>query len=405
MSATKLFLLYACLLLSACEDSKPYWTAEHLKIIGSLSLSNLDQAPPTPSNRFANLDKAASFGEQVFFDTRFSLNGKLSCASCHQPDRAFTDGLITAKGIRTTNRNTQTIIGAAYQTWFYWDGRKDSLWSQALVPFEAANEMASSRVKVLRTISRDRNLKQQYEALFGKLPVSIFHKNIPENAGPWGDARTRDNWFRIPKSIQKQINSAYANVGKAIGAYERKIPIPKTRFDKYAEVLSISGEQEASSLLNENEKAGLSLFIDEKRTHCLRCHNGSLFSNGDFHNIGTGNLTGPQLDFGRYLGVQAVLQDEFNCMGNNSDAKPEECNALRFLPKEIHGELQGAFKTPSIRYLNKTAPYFHDGRLSTVAEVLDHYTKKPSNGSELPDLSLTGEEKNQLIAFLATLNY
>ena len=108
-------------------------------------------------------------------------------------------------------------------------------------------------------------------------------------------------------------------MGKAIAAYERTIPIPQTRFDEFAETLLMGNENQANKIFNESEIAGLKLFIDQERTHCLRCHNGPLMSNSDFHNIGTGNISGEHLDFGRYFGVAAVVQDEFNCLGHYSD--------------------------------------------------------------------------------------
>ena len=192
-------------------------------------------------------------------------------------------------------------------------------------------------------------------------------------------------------------------MGKAIAAYERTIPIPQTRFDEFAETLLMGNENQANKIFNESEIAGLKLFIDQERTHCLRCHNGPLMSNSDFHNIGTGNISGEHLDFGRYFGVAAVVQDEFNCLGHYSDAKPEDCLALRYLGN-THTETQGAFKTPGLRYLEKTTPYFHDGRFTTLPQVLAHYLAKPTNGSELPELILTDDEIIQLLAFLESLN-
>ena len=117
------------------------WTAKEIRILRSLSLANLGPLPKSPSNAYANSKKAAKLGRLVFYDKAFSGNGKFACASCHQPEKYFTDGLPKAQGINLTGRNTPTIVGSAYSEWFYWDGRRDSLWSQALVPFEAVDEM------------------------------------------------------------------------------------------------------------------------------------------------------------------------------------------------------------------------------------------------------------------------
>jgi cytochrome c peroxidase len=401
---TKLFLFLNIIYLSSCSKQENFWSPQELRILSSFKLTNLNTNTEIHSNRFANNKDAASFGKELFFDVRFSKGGSMSCASCHQPKLAFTDGLAKAQGIHKTGRNTQTILGAAHLDWFYWDGRKDSLWSQALVPFEAADEMASTRIKVLRIIGTDKNYLSQYEKLFGEFPQNIFNKNINVDSGPWGNTKTRDNWFRIPVSTQKIINRAYSNIGKSIAAYQRSIPIPQTKLDSFLTLLFDDGESKANTLLTQNELSGLKLFIDQNKTHCLRCHNGPLLTNSDFHNIGSGNLEGKHLDFGRFFGIQAVAQDEFNCFGQYSDAKPEQCKQLRFLSKQVHGEMMGAFKTPTLRYLNKTKPYFHDGRFSSLEQIMDHYISEGKKDTELPKLSLTQDEVKQLISFLNLLN-
>jgi len=111
-----------------------------------------------------------------------------------------------------------------------------------------------------------------------------------------------------------------------------------------------------------------------------------------------------KLDFGRVFGVQAVLMDEFNCLGLYSDADKSECHSLRFLNKAGH-MLQGAFKTPSLRNISATAPYFHDGRFDTLKQVVEHYRKPPENNGphELKALELTDNEVIQLVSFLKSL--
>lgn len=397
-------LLISLLTLALADANAAYWSGKELSTLKTFQLKHLDDSTNHKSNRFAYQSKAAEFGKAIFFDKRFSLDQSIACASCHQPDKAFTDGLAKAKGIHKTGRNTQTLLGAAYQEWFYWDGRKDSLWSQALIPFEAADEMASSRVAVLRIIAKDKTYRQQYETLFGQFPMVVMSKHVPPQAGPWGDNKTRDNWYRIAPPIQDKINQAYANVGKAIAAYERTIKLPETTLDQYLELLLKDGETKANKLVSESALAGMKLFIDQSKTHCMRCHNGPMFTNGGFHNINTGNFKGKQLDFGRFLGIQVVTQDMFNCLGKYSDAKPEDCSSLRFLPKQVHGDTQGAFKTPTLRYLNKTKPYFHDGRFNSIELVLKHYKQLSRKNSELPALKLNKKESQQLADFLELLN-
>ena len=382
------------------------WSKDQRLAIASLHLSSNLAPPPSPSNRFADDPNAARLGKKLFFDRRFSANGELSCASCHQPDRAFTDNLPRGFGVERAGRNTPTVIGAAFQSWFYWDGRRDSLWAQALVPFEAANEMGSSRTAVVRLVGSDAELRADYESAFGTFPERLLSDEIPAHAGPLAAKHARDTWFTVSTKDAALINRVFANVGKAIAAYERTLPIPaNTRFDKFAEAV-MAGEARADKLLTDDELAGLRLFVDDEKTHCLRCHNGAWMTNGEFHNIGTGNFTGPELDFGRVYGLRSLLMDEFNCLGDYSDAPKNACTALRFLNQNSHVPIEGAFKVPGLRNVSATAPYMHDGSIASIGEVIDFYRNAYASqgGHELPPLNLTDTEARQLEAFLGTLS-
>jgi cytochrome c peroxidase len=209
-------------------------------------------------------------------------------------------------------------------------------------------------------------------------------------------------WFRLSNSKKKIINTAFANIGKAIAAYERTLLPKPTRFDLYVEQLLEIEDHKVQ--LTPQEKQGIRLFIDDAKTQCLQCHNGPLLTNGGFHSIATGNFDGERLDFGRMFGIQAVLIDEFNCLGYYSDADQKECHQLRFLNPNQH--LEGAFKTPSLRNLKMTAPYFHDGRFDHLEEVLSHYNHPPTdNGNhEIRPMNLSDNELQSIAAFLAMLN-
>src|SRR6185436_11517122 len=105
-----------------------------------LSLEALEPLPSDASNRWADDERAADLGHQLFFDTRLSANGRISCASCHGPKRQFQDSLPLAQGVGTTSRRTMPIAASAYSPFLFWDGRKDSQWAQALGPLESAVE-------------------------------------------------------------------------------------------------------------------------------------------------------------------------------------------------------------------------------------------------------------------------
>ncbi len=197
----------------------------------------------------------------------------------------------------------------------------------------------------------------------------------------------------------------YANIGKAIAAYERTLRYRPSRFDAYLDALAAGASD--SDILTEAEKAGARLFMDANKTQCLQCHNGPTFSNGGFHNIGTGNFSGEVLDFGRVFGLRAVLMDEFNCLGRYSDARPEQCTELRFLKQDAHVPLEGAYKTPSLRNVVNTAPYFHDGSKADLRAVMEHYNKPPdkriAGAHELREIGLNDRELSELISFMESL--
>lgn len=357
--------------------------------------------PPSPTNRVADDPRGVEFGRRLFFDRGTSgPDGRFSCASCHDPARGFTDGRKVGQGAAKGGRNTMTVLGAAYQRWFYWDGRRDSLWAQALLPFEAPSEMAGSRVYLVQYVVRQPDLRARYEALFGELPSASWLAALPADANPYGEASARERWHRIAEPKKRVINTIFANVGKAIAAYERTLVPPRTRFDDYLDAVTGDSVETGTAALSALERRGLNLFLSE-RTRCLRCHNGPMLSNGGFHNLGTGT-DGDALDFGRAMGARAVALDEFNCLGPYSDGAKSAC-VLRFASSE--GQLQGAFKVPTLRGIKTTAPYFHDGRFATLQEVVRFYNRAApvEDGVSVAPLELSDEDVAALVAFLSVL--
>lgn len=403
-----LCLIIALALFTTYSQANPLdeLTEREIRILHSLSLESLGAPPENPSNQFADSESAADFGQKLFFDPSLSIDGTLSCASCHQPEKAFTDGLPLAEGVDLTARNTPTLLGVAHQRWFYWDGRRDSLWSQAMIPFEAPSEMGSSRVAVVRAVLTNTEYESDYRALFGDAPEFEWNE-LPPQATPLGSTELQNAWYRLPRATQHRINGVFANLGKALEAFQRTLDPPETRFDRFVSALQQGNDDQARELASPLEIQGMKLFIDDERTQCLRCHNGPMLSNGDFHNIGTGKFSGENMDFGRIFGLQAVVMDEFNCLGEYSDAPEDQCETLNHLSQDPHQTLYGAFKTPTLRYLDQTGPYFHDGRFSSLAEVIDYYSDPPSSGQngvhELTPLELSAVEKEALVAFLGML--
>jgi len=391
---------------AAPPEASGDWTAPELSLLESLGIRALPAPPPSSSNRVADDPAAAELGHRLFFDSGLSRNGRIACATCHLPELLFTDGRATSRGLTDTSRNAPTIVAAAYSPWQFWDGRRDSLWAQALGPLETAAEMGTTRVAVVRHVISDARLAELYERVFGAMPAIGDATRFPEHGGPFGTRDEQDAWHRMSAADRGTIDVAFANVGKAIAAYERRLVPGPARFDRWLEGLQTGHATAPEDSLTEQEIAGLRLFIDSGRTLCLRCHNGPLLTNQVFHDVGTATGDGRLPDFGRYLGLQAVLIDPFNCLGAYSDARPKDCTELRFLDKR-HAETEmGKFKTPTLRGLARTAPYMHDGRFANLAEVIEHYRSPPTSPDtlEITALEIDDIEAKALVAFLQTLD-
>jgi cytochrome c peroxidase len=332
--------------LVACDSrsvSRYEWTETEQAVLESLWLESLPDLPPDPSNAVADNPTAAALGRKLFFDTRLGASGGISCATCHQVERRFTDGLQKAQAIGQTDRHTPSIVGSAYSPWQFWDGRRDSQWAQALAPLEDANEHATNRVQVVDLVLNDSDYRQEYEQLFG----------APSNVASF-DAVA--------------VNTAFANIGKTIAAFERTVMPTTSRFDEFiASVLDDDIERQ-EKLFSGDEIRGLRLFIGD--ANCTQCHNGPLLTNHEFHNTGVISFPGDVPDKARMDGVREVLTSEFGCRSRYSDDPSQHCDELKFARRGP--ELIGAFKTPSLRNLQDTAPFMHKGQLPSIASVLEH---------------------------------
>jgi cytochrome c peroxidase len=262
-----------------------------------------------------------------------------------------------------------SIVGTAHSPWLFWDGRKDSQWSQALGPLESAVEHGGHRTQYAQLVAAQ--YRADYEAVFGRID---------------GDA-----------------SRVFANIGKAIAAYERKLEPAPSRFDAFAVALERGDATGMSDAMTRDEIAGLKLFIG--KANCVRCHSGPLFTNDEFHNTGVPGAKGKAPDTGRADGVRQLVKDEFNCLGRYSDAKPEQCGELRFL--EADKRQAGQFRVPSLRGVASRPPYMHAGQFATLDEVVAHYDRAPAapqGRSELEPMHLDARERAQLVAFLRTLD-
>ena len=388
------------------------WTEDEVAVLASLSLQRLPPAPADPSNAVERLPAAVDLGRRLFGDARFSRNGAVSCASCHDPRKQFQDGLPVGRGVGTGSRRTMPIVGAGYSTWLFWDGRKDSLWAQALGPLEDAAEHGGNRTRYAHLVAA--NYREAYEAVFGNLPRL---EAAPDDAGPDGDATAKAAWAEMDARQREDVSRVFANIGKAIAAYEKSLQHAPSRLDRFVDALALD-RQAAQGLLRPQELRGLRLFIG--KAQCVTCHNGPLLTDQQFHNTGVPPRDKASPDRGRAAATARVRDDEFNCLGRFSDARPAQCQELRFM---VSGDpaLEGAFKTPGLRGVAQRAPYMHAGQFTTLEEVVRHYVAAPRAAvghSELTQgraggsaarhdarapIELTDAEAADLVSFLGAL--
>ena len=406
---------------TAPPSQPPRFTPADVRLLATFSPP--PALPASPTNAVANSLAAAELGHSLFFDARFSADGTISCATCHDPEQGWSDGKALSEGLSILNKNAPTILGVGHNRWQFWDGRTDSLWSQALKPIEHPDEMGSNRLAVVHLLQTDVALRSRYESIFGPLPDFTDPIRFPKNALPSPESpmpafglppeETKGTstdprhlaWNQMTPEDQKSVNLVFANFGKALAAFERKIESGESKLDQFLADLQ-EGKKESAALALP-EQRGLQLFMG--RAGCNLCHFGPRLTDREFHNIGLSVKEGEDFDDGRPAGIEILRTDPFNGRGMFSDSTEWKDNLkLRYLFYDHH--TYGAYKTPSLRDVGRTAPYMHDGRFATLEEVLDHYSELPGappvghREETLIPLRFNSQEKADLAAFLRSLN-
>jgi cytochrome c peroxidase len=347
---------------------------------------------PDPSNRVAAAARAVAFGERLFFDVRLSSSGTISCASCHVPEWHWTDRRPTATGLADTDRNTPTVANTRFNRWFGWAGATDSLWAASLRPFADTREMGNSERHVAALVRSQPDLECSYRQVFGRSPAAV------------------------------EDDKVLADIGKALAAFQATLVTGRTPFDDFRDALA-RGDRAAQARYPEAAKRGLRLFIG--RGQCSLCHLGPQFSNGEFDQVGIPvRRPDGRFDWGRYDGIKAVQASRFSLLGRfNDDRKGTTGESTRRVALTV--EAYGQFKVPGLRNVALTAPYMHDGSITTLADVVRHYSTITDEklilaaphphaepGEELPPrptgsllrtLNLDAREIADLVAFLNTL--
>jgi len=375
----------------------------------ALTLSPLPPPPADPTNAVEDDPRAARLGQALFFDARLSKNGTISCATCHDPAQGWSDGKTTAVGLGPVARHTPTLLDVAQHRWFFWDGRKDSLWSQALAPLEDPAEHGASRLQLAHLVAGDARYRATYEALFGALPELSDAERFPPRGRPVPDQPEHPlarAWNGMTWADRDAVERVFANLGKALAAFQRTLRSEPAPFDVFVAGLR-AGDAAKQAALGPSARRGLALFLGKARCHT--CHDGPFFSDLEFHDDRVPPLDPEgEPDRGRYVGLARVLDDPFNGLGRHSDDPETGRTRLAYLARTNHSERE--LKTPTLRNLLRTAPYMHQGQFATLAEVVRFYSALegalPAHPEErlVEPLGLDAGEQADLVAFLESLS-
>ncbi|HEX4335586.1 MAG TPA: cytochrome c peroxidase [Polyangiaceae bacterium] len=442
----RLAALAGVALLTACgssndgagNDAKPA-AAKAPDARAAFAELHYDAAPPPedPSNRVADDPRARALGQRLFFDASLSgpliegdndgtggtlgmrgEAGRVSCAGCHVPNSGYVDTRSPhhqiSLGAEWTSRRTPSLLEVAYAPLYNWDGRRDSIWGQAVGVMEGQKEFNSGRLFVATQMFALH--RAEYEALFGEMPALDDKTRFPALApteagcvevrtmsgatytcrGKPGDGAEYD---AMAPEDQTAVTRVTVNTAKALAAYVRQLRCGASRFDAW-----LDGDDTA---LTASEQRGAALFVGRGR--CVSCHSGPNLTDEKFHDIGLSPAsvavaftdTG---DRGASDGIDALREDPLNTSGAFSDGDRHA------IPATTDPALVGAFRTPSLRCLSSHPSFLHTAQLATLEEVVAFHDRggDPSGGypgtNELVPLGLTDGEQTDLVGFLKTLD-
>lgn len=388
------------------------FTAEEAALLATLS--PLPAVPADRTNAFADSVAAAQLGQMLFFDKSYAgpltvgddatnhglgqagETGKVACASCHAAGSATLDDQRSlpnnvSLGIAFGTRNAHGLVNSSYYAWSNWGGRFDSQWSLPLAVSEGGATMKSTRLQIAHLLY-DR-YRAEYDAIFpvpldpALDPTAGDAARFPPSGKPKPTPADPDGaWEGMAPADRDIVNRIFANYGKALAAYNRKLVSGNAPFDRY-----VAGDRTA---ISEAAKRGLHGFL----AACAGCHAGPSFADDQFHSLALAQSgpNVPQMDLGRYQDVPPLLASAFNTDGVFSDDR-----TTGKLTGLVQDDAQkGTFRTKGLRGVAQSAPYMHAGQLATLADVVALYS---AGSGEAPALNLTAAQQADLVAFLQTL--
>lgn len=311
-------------------------------------------------------------GRQLYFDTRVSNDGTISCASCHDPEYGYAKNTQFGVGVKDQQggRNSPTAYNRILSGPQFWDGRAESLEAQAVGPIANPIEMGNTHEAFVASLLEIPGYVMQFEAIFedginidnvGKA-IATFERAIVTNPAPW-------DYYQEVAAFEKAFGDDLEYIREEQAKDEPELDDEDLdTWKRYSELKAPLEDHPIS----ESAIRGGELFFSEK-AGCTACHVGANFSDEKYHNLGVG-MTADEPDLGRFV--------------ESNDDKD-----------------RGAFKTPTVRNVSQTAPYMHDGSQQTLEEVVEWYVKgghpNPHLSEKVKKLDLTDQDKKDLVAFMA----
>jgi cytochrome c peroxidase len=331
-----------------------------------------------PSNRVSGNRVAIALGRRLFFETQLAKDAQRSCATCHDPAKAFADARPRSMGAAQADRNAIALANLRLNRWFGWAGASDNLWAQSIRPILDEKELGLPPHELRRRVAADAALASAYAQLFG----SAAEASHPE--------------------------LVLVNVAKALAAFQETIATGRTAFDDFRDALE-RGDAAAQRRYPVAAQRGLRIFVGKGR--CNVCHFGPNFTNGEFDDVGVPHFAEKgRVDTGRHGGIAALKASPYNLLGRHNDSPGQADGTATRHVEQLHRNW-GEFRVPSLRNVARTTPYMHDGSLATLADVVRHYSELNEERlhglpgqTVIRPLRLTPEEKADLVAFLETLS-
>lgn len=341
MRFAKLMVLALLSFAASCSGTEPAPPAEPAPAAPeppkSLKETTALQPMDVPADNPTTPEKI-ELGKMLFFDKRLSVNGTMSCETCHLPEKGWTDGKqFSTKADGTANsRHTPTLYNVGFYKEWYWDGRSPTLEGQILAAWKG--QMGADADAIAASLNAIEGYKTAFDSALG---------------GP-ADAR---------------------KVTMALAAFVRTLRSEDAPWDRY--------EKNDKEAVSKVAVAGFEVFRDTSKANCSLCHLPPLYTDGLFHNTGIGfDKENPDMGRGKYL----------------ADNKPDDPNVQAMM---------GAFKTPTLRSITESGPYFHDGRAATLEQAVDIMLgggiENPNRDEKLQKRTIKPEEKKALIEFLKSL--